>query len=91
MILRLRGHEDLGTTFIEVLSRYARSLAAVGSKLVIVSAGHHVRNQFAATGLQELIGTENVYPGRRRLGAAVRDAYADARAWIDARASREPA
>ena len=91
VIVRLRGHDDLGTTFIDVLSRYAQSLADVGSKLVIVSAGHRVRNQLAATGLTDLIGTENVYPGRRRIGAAVQDAYADARAWIDARTSREPA
>jgi len=91
VIVRLRGHDDLGTTFIDVLSRYAQSLADVGSKLVIVSAGHRVRSQLAATGLTELIGTENVYRGRRRIGAAVKDAYADARAWIDARPSREPA
>ena len=82
VILRLRGREDLGTTFIDVLSRYAQSLADVDSKLVIVSAGHRVRSQLAATGLSELIGTENVYRGRRRLGAAVHDADADARKWI---------
>ena len=90
VIVRLRGHDDLGTTFIDVLSRYAQSLADVGSKLVIVSAGHRVRSQLAATGLTGLIGTENVYRGRRRIGAAVHDAYADARAWIDARPSHEP-
>jgi len=91
VIVRLRGHDDLGTTFIDVLSRYAQSLADAGSKLVIVSAGHRVRSQLAATGLTGLIGTENVYRGRRRIGAAVQDAYADARAWIDARPTREPA
>ena len=83
VILRLRGHDDLGTTFIDVLSRYAKSLDEVDSKLVIVSAGHRVRSQLAATGLRELIGPDNVYRGRRRLGAAVQEAYADARAWID--------
>ena len=82
VIVRLRGHDDLGTTFIDVLSRYAKSLADVDSKLVIVSAGHRVRSQLAATGLRDLIGTENVYRGHRRLGAAVQDAYADARSWI---------
>ncbi|HME05195.1 MAG TPA: hypothetical protein VKG38_19380 [Solirubrobacteraceae bacterium] len=44
----------------------------------------------AATGLSDLIGTENVYRGRRRLGAAVRAAYADARAWIDEHPPDEP-
>jgi sulfate permease, SulP family len=91
VIVRLRGQEDLGTTFIDVLSRYAKSLKAVSSKLVIVSAGDRVRSQLTATGLTDLIGTQNIYRGRRRIGAAVRDAYADAQAWIDARPSDEPA
>jgi len=47
VIVRLRGQEDLGTTFIDVLSRYEQSLADVGSKLVIVSAGSRVRSQLA--------------------------------------------
>jgi SulP family sulfate permease len=90
VIVRLRGQEGLGTTFIDVLSRYAQSLAHVDSKLVIASASHRARSQLAATGLTELIGTENVYRGRRRIGAAVQDAYADARAWIDAHPTDEP-
>ena len=82
MILRLRGHEDLGTTFIDVLSRYSDQLADVGSKLIIVSASTRVRSQLKATGISHRLGADNVYPGRRRLGAAVRDAYTDAEAWI---------
>ena len=39
VILRLRGRTELGTTFMDVLRRYAQALTACGSKLVIVSAG----------------------------------------------------
>jgi SulP family sulfate permease len=85
VIVRLRGQEDLGTTFIDVLARYAQSLADVDSRLLIASAGKRVRGQLAASGLDDLIGAENIYRGRRRLGASVRDAYADARRWIGER------
>ncbi|HTT90414.1 MAG TPA: hypothetical protein VMF65_12755 [Acidimicrobiales bacterium] len=43
VILRLRGRTDLGTTFIDVLDGYAQALITRDSKLVIVSAGEHVR------------------------------------------------
>ena len=35
VILRLRGRDDVGATLIEVFRRYAQSLDAVGSKLVL--------------------------------------------------------
>ena len=47
VILRLRGRSDLGGTFMDVLGRYAQTLQAVGSKLVIVSANERVIEQLA--------------------------------------------
>ena len=47
VILRLRGRSDLGTTFLAVLHRYAEALAAVGSKLVLVSVDDPIREQLA--------------------------------------------
>ncbi len=85
VIVRLRGHEDLGTTFIDVLARYSTQLADVGSKLMIVSASARVRSQLKVTGMRNRLGADDVYPARRRLGAAVRDAHADAETWIASR------
>jgi SulP family sulfate permease len=82
VILRLRGRSDLGTTFMDVLYRYGVALQNVGSKLVLVSANERIQEQLAVTGITELIGTANVYPGDERIGAAVRAAYADAVAWV---------
>jgi len=84
VILRLRGRSDLGTTFMDVLYRYARALDAVGSKLVIVSANDRIIEQLAVTGITEIIGADNVYPGDERVGATVKRAYADALAWVEA-------
>ena len=84
VILRLRGRSDLGTTFMDVLHRYARSLAAADSKLVVVSANERIVEQLTVTGITATIGAANVYPGDERVGATVRQAYADALDWVDA-------
>ena len=82
VILRLRGRSDLGTTFMDVLLRYAQSLVAVGSKLVVVSTNERIDEQLAVTGIIDVIGVENVYSGDERVGAAVRRAHDDAVAWV---------
>ena len=82
VILRLRGRSDLGTTFMDVLYRYAQGLAALGSKLVLVSANQRIQEQLAVTGITDLIGAENLYTGDERVGATVKRAHADAMAWI---------
>ena len=85
VVLRLRGRSDLGTTFMDVLNRYAQSLATVGSKLMIVSADERIIEQMTVNGIVEVIGAENVYPGNERVGAATQRACADAQGWVDSR------
>ena len=84
VVLRLRGRSDLGTTFMDVLYRYAQNLAAVGSKLVVVSTNERIEEQLEVTGLAALIGAENVYRGDERVGAAIERAQVDATAWVEA-------
>jgi len=83
VILRLRGRSDLGTTFMDVLGRYAQALMAVHSKLVIVSANERIIEQLSVTGITSVIGEENLYPGDERVGATIERATADAIAWIE--------
>jgi SulP family sulfate permease len=83
VILRLRGHTDLGTTFVDVLARYAAQLDEVGSRLAIVSVDERVVRQLAAGGVIGVIGPENVIVGDERVGAALARAVADAEQWID--------
>lgn len=84
VILRLRGRSDLGTTFMDVLFRYAVALRAVGSKLVIVTDSDRIREQLSATGITEAIGAANVYASDHRIGVTVQRAADDAQAWVDA-------
>lgn len=86
VILRLRGRTDLGTTFMDVLKRYAEELTAVGSKLVLVSADDRLINQFDVTGVIDAVGENNIYPTDERVGATLVRAAEDAQLWIDERA-----
>ncbi len=83
VILRLRGRTDLGTTFMDVLRRYAQALTAADSKLVIVSASERIQEQLRVTGVTDLITPQDIYAGDERVGATLKRAYADATAWIE--------
>ena len=83
VILRLRGRSDLGSTFMDVLARYAEDLEAVGSKLVLVSADEQLLEQFEVTGVTAAVGMGNIYPTDERVGATVARAADEASAWIE--------
>ena len=84
VIVRLRGHTDLGTTFIDVLARYATQLDEAGSRLVVVSVDSRVMRQLSAGGVIDIIGPGRVFVGDERVGAALARAVSDAQEWIDA-------
>ena len=88
VIVRLRGHVDLGTTFVDVLARYAAQLAQVGSRLVIVSVDSRVVRQLSVGGVTDIIGPDNVVLGDERVGAALARVMAEAQGWIDTDPSR---
>lgn len=87
VLLRLRGRTDLGSSFMGVLRRYAQALAAVDSRLVLVSTNERIAEQAAFSGLLDLIGEESMYRGDERAGATLERAVADATAWIAAQPS----
>ena len=66
-----------------VLRRYAQTLTAAGSKLVIVSASERIQEQLRVTGVTDVITPENIYTGDERVGATLKRAYADATAWVE--------
>jgi SulP family sulfate permease len=86
VVLRLRGHTDLGTTFIDVLARYAADLDSAGSRLVIASADPRVVRQLAVGGVTAIVGQDGVIVADDRVGAAVARAIAEGEAWIEAEA-----
>ncbi len=87
VILRLRGRSDLGTTFMDVLYRYAIALDEVGSRLVIASVDERVSEQLEVAGITAAIGAANVYLGDERVGATLARAEDDAARWVAERAA----
>ena len=61
IILSLRGHTELGSTFIGVLERYAHALHAHGNTLMLVSVSPGVYEQLTATEFLTVVGAERVF------------------------------
>jgi SulP family sulfate permease len=78
----LRGKAEIGSTFVSVLQRYAESLQAHDSKLMLVGIDPAVHKQLAKTGLLSLIGEENVFLATPQLGGAMSQAATAAYAWL---------
>jgi SulP family sulfate permease len=84
VILRVRGLDEAGVTFLDVLRGYAQSLNNVQSKLMVVTDNEHVLRQIEETGAGAIIGHDNVYQGTTFIGEAVRAAHHDAHEWVGA-------
>ena len=85
VILRLRGRTDLGTTFMDVLYRYATTLSAADSKLKLASVSDRVLEQLGVAGVTDVIDADDLYPGTERVGATLARAHDDALAWVASR------
>lgn len=68
VVLRLRGKEDLGSTFIRTIVRYHGSLRAAGAHLVLAGVGERVMDQLRNTGALAELGDDNVFAAEPRLG-----------------------
>lgn len=82
VILRLRGVDDAGATFIGVIARYADVLGRVGAKLILVTDSPRIRRQLQVTGALRVLGEENLYQGGEWVGRTLRRAHRDATAWV---------
>jgi SulP family sulfate permease len=88
-ILRLRGRSQIGSTFIQVLERYAQQLQANGGKLMLAGVSEHVVEQLAKTETFEAISENDIFPATDTLGRATLDAVAAAEQWLAEKATSE--
>jgi SulP family sulfate permease len=61
VIVTLRGKEDLGSTFINVITRYAHRLQQADSTLMLAGVSDRVADQLTNTGAITTIGENNIY------------------------------
>jgi len=88
--INLRGKSEAGSTIVTVLARYAATLRAHDSRLMLVGVDPIVLAQLTRTGVLDVIGEENVFLATPQIGEAMNRAVAAATAWLDrARASTD--
>jgi sulfate permease, SulP family len=84
VILVLRGEKDLGSTFLEVITRYAGALREQQSRLMLAGVDPYIRVQMERTGVLRKLGRENVFLVEERVGQSLQDAVEAAEQWIAA-------
>lgn len=85
LILILRDVDDLGSTMLRLLQRYATSLHGSGGTLKLTGVNEDLWGQLERTGLLARIGADNIYREQPELGAALNAAILAARTRHDAR------
>jgi SulP family sulfate permease len=73
VILIMRDVDDLGSTVIRLLKRYASALHGQGGKLVLVGVNDELLGQLQRTGVTDRLGEANVFKERPELGAALNE------------------
>ena len=81
-ILVLRGKQDVGSTLLEVLTRYADALREQESKLMLAGVDPNVKEQMERTAVLHQIGHEKSFWPKQALGSRSQDAVDDAENWI---------
>ena len=83
VILRLRDRDEVGSTFIRAVQRFANELLEGDNLLMLVGISQHVWDQLEKTDLLDLLGRENVYRAEPKFAASLDKAFADANQWLD--------
>ena len=82
VVLRLRGRKEVGSTFLRVIDRYAKTLQKNGGKLMLVGVSQPVYDQLRRTGMVAELGEENIYLATRLLGESALQAWREGQAWL---------
>lgn len=82
VILALRGQIEVGSTFLNVLTRYAEQLAGRDSVLMLAGVEPSVLTQMERTGVLHIIGRKNVFLASEGVGEALLRAVEAGEVWI---------
>ncbi len=83
VILRLRDRDEVGSTFVRAIERYAQELLDGGNLLILEGINERVHEQLERTELLDLIGEDNVFVGQPGFGVALGRAEHAAAEWMD--------
>ena len=83
VILRLRGHDNIGSTLSNALHRYAHRLNTVGSRLMLVTDSEPIKVELAASSVGSLIDDDHIFFGDEHVGRATGKAMDLAEEWVE--------
>jgi SulP family sulfate permease len=81
-ILRLRGYQDVGSTLIGVIERYAGKLQENGGKPLLSGVSEGVNYRLERTETTETVPDADIFLAEDRLGNSTQKALAAAKAWL---------
>jgi SulP family sulfate permease len=82
VIARWRGNEQIGSTAITVLERYAAELRANGGRLMMSGVHENMKEQLLRTETTEAIPEDAIFMATATLGESTRAAVAAAETWL---------
>jgi len=85
VVLVVRDMQQVTSTAIKWLERYAKNLQANGSVLMLADVNLKVLDTFKKSGALEVLGAENVFPATKRVLDAENMAWDAAQQWLKAR------
>ena len=83
VVLRLRGHEHLASTFVAVLERYAEQLQQTGGRLFLSGVSPQALGLLVRTETTDTIPESDIYLAEDGLGVSSRKALAAATQWLE--------
>ena len=89
VIARMRGNDQIGSTAITVLERYAAELRANGGRLMMSGVHEDMKEQLLRTETTEDIPEDAIFMATATLGESTRAAVAAAEAWLAEQGSAE--
>jgi SulP family sulfate permease len=87
VVIRIRGREEVGSTLIAVLERYAGELRANGGRLMLSGVHEDVLAQIQRTETTESVPEDAIYMATPTLGESTRAALSAAEAWLAGQAA----
>ena len=89
VVIRLRDRDEVGSTFIRVVDRYAKQLQINDCQLMLEGLNRDVFEQLERTGVIDAVGRQNVFLAEPQFGSALMTAIETARQWIDSKSDQE--
>jgi SulP family sulfate permease len=90
VILRMHGRTRIGSTFIQILERYAGRIQANGGKIFLSGVSQNVWDQLERTETFETIPESDVFMVEETMGSSTRKAAAAAKEWLAQLPEQQP-